>query len=371
MDSMTMVSVLLSLLVFAMAVLFAVTPYLQRKGEVFAVTLPAAAQGTREVSVLKKRYALAMAAVAIVFTAVCLASALKGSLSEFFVLFVVVLLADPVIGCALMLFYRRKLIALKRERGWNVQAVRSASVVGEEGDVVPKGISLKWNLLYLPILVATIAVIAVAYPSMPDMVPMHIGVDGAVDGWMKKGLGIFAIPVFMEIFLAACMMVSHYMMLKSKRWTDPGAPVTTAWAYGCYLRANTVLLVVMGVLLNAILGIGMALSFAGLIGLSEMTVAVVFVATILCVASIAVSLYFGQAGSRLLKRVENVSGASEDDKYWKLGMFYWNPDDAAAVLPERFGFGWTVNWARPAVWAWVVGFALLTVLFVVACFAFA
>lgn len=369
MDSMAMVSLMLSLFVFVMGVLLAITPYFQRKGEVFAVTLPAEAQNATEVSVMKRCYAVTEVVLAAAFASMCLNSALKSDLTEFFALFVIALLLESIIGYALMLCYRHKLIALKRERGWSVEAASSASIVGEEGGIVPKGLSVRWNLLHLPIIAATVAIIAVAYPSIPDMVPTHVGLDGVVNGWTQKGLGIFALPVGTEVFLAACMTLSHYMALKSKRWTDPGAPVTTAWAYGCYLRANTAVLVVVGLLLNTVLGIGMALSFIGLIGLPEMMAAVVFVAAILCVASVAVSVYFGQAGSRLLKRVENVSGASEDDRYWKLGMFYWNPDDAAAVLPERFGFGWTVNWACPIVWVWVVGFALLTALFVAICFA--
>ena len=47
-------------------------------------------------------------------------------------------------------------------------------------------------------------------------------------------------------------------------------------------------------------------------------------------------------------------------------MFYFNPDDASLFLPERFGVGWTLNWARPAVWAIVVGGLAITVAFVVA-----
>ena len=47
-------------------------------------------------------------------------------------------------------------------------------------------------------------------------------------------------------------------------------------------------------------------------------------------------------------------------------MFYCNPDDASLFLPERFGVGWTLNWARPAVWAIVAGGFMVTAAFVVA-----
>jgi uncharacterized membrane protein len=46
---------------------------------------------------------------------------------------------------------------------------------------------------------------------------------------------------------------------------------------------------------------------------------------------------------------------------------YYNPSDAAIVVPKRFGWGWTLNFARPVAWvylavvlAFVVGVMLLT-----------
>lgn len=39
-----------------------------------------------------------------------------------------------------------------------------------------------------------------------------------------------------------------------------------------------------------------------------------------------------------------VSGESET---WKLGVFYYNPDDKRIFLPKRTGLGFTINFARP------------------------
>ena len=54
----------------------------------------------------------------------------------------------------------------------------------------------------------------------------------------------------------------------------------------------------------------------------------------------------------------------DNDERWKLGVFYVNPDDASVFLPKRFGIGWTLNFARPAAWATVLGLVALTVVFV-------
>ncbi|HEY5985077.1 MAG TPA: DUF5808 domain-containing protein [Streptosporangiaceae bacterium] len=78
--------------------------------------------------------------------------------------------------------------------------------------------------------------------------------------------------------------------------------------------------------------------------------AVVFVAVLVCV---------GQSGSRLRIRASPGSGSArrtsvvnrDDDRYWRLGLLYFNRDDPSLLVPHRFGLGWTLNLARPAAWA--------------------
>jgi uncharacterized membrane protein len=38
-------------------------------------------------------------------------------------------------------------------------------------------------------------------------------------------------------------------------------------------------------------------------------------------------------------------------KGWN-GVFYFNPDDPALLVPKRFGIGYTLNFGNP--WSWVV-----------------
>ena len=49
---------------------------------------------------------------------------------------------------------------------------------------------------------------------------------------------------------------------------------------------------------------------------------------------------------------------STPDSGWYAGVFYYNPSDAAVIVPKRFGWGWTFNFARPAAWI-VLGAILL------------
>lgn len=65
----------------------------------------------------------------------------------------------------------------------------------------------------------------------------------------------------------------------------------------------------------------------------------------------------GQGGSRMpatdQTRIPSSSvpvGDRTPDRYWKLGVFYFNRDDSAVLVEKRFGLGYSLNFARPTAW---------------------
>lgn len=375
----TLTLLILVLVVPVSGALMAITPYLMPKRECFAVTVPEAAQQDGVLRGYKRKFALWCAALTVACTALMI----------FAVAPIMSAPADPstygsligaLVGCTLavtlvpfcfMLHFRKKVMALKRERGWFVPRQEAAVLVAE--DDVPHAVSLAWNLLYIPVLLVIIAIGAVAYPSMPDMIPMHADFAGSVNDYEPKSIGlVFGFPVLTVLFLAACFAFSHWMMIRSKRPTDPSAPVTSALAYGMFARAQSIFLLVTGLVLSIGIGVGFMLSSVGVLGLGEMAFIVVLMSLFVVAGAVVLSVVYGQAGSRLFSRMEASGGEAQlampadDDGHWKLGVFYYNPEDPSLWLCERFGIGWTMNLARPAAWAFVVGFALVTIAFIVA-----
>ncbi|KAA0127485.1 hypothetical protein FY557_12755 [Chryseobacterium sp. SN22] len=45
--------------------------------------------------------------------------------------------------------------------------------------------------------------------------------------------------------------------------------------------------------------------------------------------------------------------------FWKFGLFYYNKKDKRVFPPERYGFGWTVNFANPRS---VIAFSVILIL---------
>ncbi|HJF63427.1 MAG TPA: DUF1648 domain-containing protein [Gordonibacter urolithinfaciens] len=340
-----------------------VTPFLMRRGEVFAVTVPDTAAHDPYLRRLKRCYALIMSALTAVLTAVGAFGAFTGDAGLALAVLCVGMLLLCVGSYGLMLYFRAKVQSYKKEQGWQASARESVAVVGDAP--VPRAVSLKWNLLYLPVIAVTLAIGAVGYAQMPDLIPQHMNFQGEVTEYMEKTPFTILVPALIVAFVAACMAFAHWTILRSKRPSNPSAPATSALAYGMFARAQSILLVAGGLALS-LLGPVMELSFIGVIGLEQAGVFVVALALVIVVGSIVISLVYGQGGSRVFSRMAASERLlADDDEHWKLGVFYYNPDDASLFLPERFGIGWTTNWARPAVWAIMLAGLVLTVAFVV------
>ena len=341
-----------------------VTPFLMRRGEVFAVTVPDTAAHDPYLRRLKRRYALLMATLTAVLTAVGAFGAFTGDAGLALAVLCVGMLLLCIGSYGLMLYFRSKVRSYKKEQGWQASARESVAVVGDAP--VPRAVSLKWNLLYLPVIAVTLAIGAVGYAQMPDLIPQHMNFQGEVTEYMEKTPFTILVPALIVAFVAACMAFAHWTILRSKRPSNPSAPATSALAYGMFARAQSILLVAGGLALS-VLGPVMELSFIGVIGLEQAGVFVVALALVIVVGSIVVSLVYGQGGSRVFSRMAASERLlADDDEHWKLGVFYYNPDDASLFLPERFGIGWTMNWARPDVWAIMLAGLVLTVAFVAA-----
>lgn len=345
----------------------ALTPRLQPRGEVFSVSVPTSAWDDPRIRRLMNRYVAIVIAATVLFTVAALALCLMGNAEASLAVVVVASLALMVIGYGLILRYRAKVQGLKRACGWAAQSQQHVATIGEGVEQAPRPISLAWNWLYVPLVALTAAVVAVGYGSMPDAVPMHVDVSGNVTDMAPKSPMVAAFPVALEVFLAAVFAFCHWMVLRSKKGLEPGRPASSSWAYGMFAYAQTAFLLVMGLACTAACGLGMALAMIGIVSMGVAAAVIIGVALLCVVGDLIVGVKYGQSGSRVFRMEASDTLLSDDDRFWKLGMLYCNPDDASLFLPQRSGIGWTVNWGRPAVWALVVALVLFVAAFIAIC----
>jgi uncharacterized membrane protein len=323
------------------------------------VTIPTSACDDVRIRGFKVRYTLAMALVTAGATALVVSAVMMGGQGPATVSLIVAVLLIPALSFALMLLFRSRTMGLKREMGWETTSAKHSAIVAEVD--IPGPVSLGWEALNVPVIIATFAVGLILYPSMPDQVPMHMDLTGAVTDWTAKSTAIIVFPVLVQVVILASMVLAHWGITHSKKASSPSAPVSSAYAYGLYAHAQSVLLVVLGVVINLAM-VCIPLSFAGIMTLPVAALVVTLVAMVSAVASMVMGLVYGQAGSRIVARVEAAADMpADDDSHWAAGVLYVNRDEPALFLPERFGMGWTVNLARPAVWAIIAGFVAVIV----------
>ena len=91
--------------------------------------------------------------------------------------------------------------------------------------------------------------------------------------------------------------------------------------------------------------------YQGPIGLGLLPLAPIFTLVVILLLA-----RLGQGGSRLAPAQKSSTasvapvGDRTPDRYWKLGIIYFNPDDSAILVEKRFGLGYSVNFARPTTW---------------------
>ena len=64
---------------------------------------------------------------------------------------------------------------------------------------------------------------------------------------------------------------------------------------------------------------------------------------------------------RLIRLIRYAAGDRTPDTCWKLGMFYFNPEDPSIFVAKRFGIGYTLNFGNR--WSWAVLGALMVTIF--------
>ncbi len=350
----------MALITFLSGCLIAATPWLTREREAFAVSVPEAAQGDPRIRRMRRVFLACVLAVsaASAVAALVLYSAHPLAMAA-------VVCVPVATGFVLMLAFRARVRAIKRAEGWETRAARLSAVAGAAETNAPRPLPLAWSLLYVPVILATLALSLALYPRMPDPVPVHFDAAGAVDDYMAKGWQVVAMPMAVQAFMALCLTASHWQILRSRRPTSPEHPVASAIAYGMFARAQSAALLASGIVITASISI-MPLAFAGVVTSDQSFVALIVIIVGSILPNLAVPLVYGQAGSRLLRRMTAAGElAFDDDDRWRLGLFYVNREDPSVVVPRRFGVGWAMNWGNPRAWGLVAAFVAVVVAFAV------
>ncbi len=339
--------------------IFAFFPYLTRRTICMGVSIPEEMFADQRLKDIRKTYMISLLITGALVTGLAAASLL--------------LLPEEYMGYALgaaifvslisiFLFYVRaykKTRGLKQKEKWSTG--RTEFSVTETG--FRKGkitVSPLWFILYGLVIACTLIVFFSIYNSLPDTIVLNYNDLGNPGTAVPKTPFIILFPLSVQLVITLLMVFVYVVIGKARVQIDARNPEVSVARNRIFRYAWSAYTVFMG--LGMVILFGVMLFLPLLTGNITIIIAVPLGYTIIAVAgALVLSLVLGQSGSRLKLKEKTVGKEinRDDGRYWKLGAFYYNPDDPALFVEKRFGIGWTSNFARPLTWVLMALFLLI------------
>lgn len=350
-----------------LGVMVTAVPYLTRKTESFGVSIEEKHYQDPEIRGMRRAYALGTGTFAgMALLAGVLAAAF---LDENSLGWLLPVLAGAVLVAhsALYLRFHFRMKALKERRGLLSSEVQQ--IVVDTGFHREKRAHSHWWLVpHLVVAAATAGLCLFFYDRFPEQIVMQYDFQGNPTNVADKSYAAVLMPVAAQLFLILVFRIVNYSIAASKQQIDAAHPRRSLQQNLIFRRKWSGFLLFSGfllVLVFALIPLQMLLRFDARISGAVLLAVLLFI----LLGVIRLGFTTGQGGSRI--RVADAGTGTgnvnrDDDRHWKLGAFYFNPDDPALFLEKRFGVGWTVNWARPTAWVLLLGPLVLIAVFMLA-----
>lgn len=345
--------------VVAMMLLVALAvPALSRREVPFGVQVPPDHRDAPVIATARRRYRVTVlvgGGVLGVVTFVVLALTDRPSLT---VVAVAAVLAAMVVGYGRA---HRVIAETKRREDWYA-GLRQSVAVDTSLRTDPPRISWLWAVPAVVVLAATVVVGIVRYPDLPDQLAVHYNAAGEADRTVHKTFAAAFIAVFFQIGLTILLLALVPVITRVRAELDPAAPEQDAERHRRFVTGMARGLMVLALCLNVTMGVvSLAIWFGA--GTNRWLPAVLLLPTLVGVVVLLVPALRDRKASEGAHSGGPV--ARDDDKHWKGGIFYFNPDDPSVFVRRRFGVGWTINHGNPKGWLALGAMIAVVVLLVV------
>lgn len=374
------------IVVVTSGVLIAVMPFITRKSLLFGVRIPQAQTTHPEVQKLKRRFSLLVSIATVITTS---ALTLQYIFAPHWSVLMMLCAPLSLIAFQFAAYIPswRTALRLKTDNDWSVLEKGSADTRLALSRQTFSNIPWGWYAVSMLIAVSTGLIAVKTYSQIPDPMIIHWNAAMEPDGWLKKTtLSVFVFPLAMA-GVTLLIMISNLAVWRMKLQVNQ---YQTALSYTQHRLYRTLMSHLLGCI-NVII-CAMMLFFTGisyeLYHVSEHTLLIaIIVPTILMIlVPIAFTIKVGQGGNKLNPKIlpEDDTSAGlipksisvptinrQDDRFWKLGLFYYNKEDPTLFIEDRFGVNAGLNYARPSAWIFVAVLAAVliatTVLFAGIC----
>ncbi len=252
---------------------------------------------------------------------------------------------------------------LKTREGWYA-GQRQAVAVDTAGRTEQAPFPLLWFMPSLVLLAAMIITAFLRYPSLPDTIPIHFGMNGEPNGWANKMPGTFTLVV-LALLLTILLGALAWYMPRTRQQLNPAQPEASKIAQRVQRQGVTRVILLCSAFSNASFFLAALMSWQLLPTNGTSRLLAVLVPLVLLPAILFVLLVYSKRGTAQAQRVPKQDTGyvyRDDDQYWHGGLYYANPDDPTLWVEKRIGIGWTINFAHPQAKWLVIGFFVFIIL---------
>lgn len=329
------------------------TPLIAKRNIFFGITIPIEQREHDQVKQIRRAY-LRDSVIMAVLTLIAF-FVLKPYEEKSFTIAILVASFFPLVYHTvlyLIAYYRTK--QLKQQMGWATQEQISYEVVqpnitNEQRPVL----SNVWYVLPLVIIFLTVSHLVTIYDTLPERIITHYDITGTPDGFSEKSFfSVFGLS-FVQIFMIGLFLFVNWMVKASKYQLEPTNPSKSWQNTMQFRRLSSIFMYVLCLIIVLFFAI-MQLQTVYEVG-SDMVLATIIAELVLTTLVVVVFVMKALRLKRGPHTKETTVTSMDQDQYWKLGGFYYNPHDPAWIVEKRMGIGWTFNFAHPISWFVLLG----------------
>ncbi|HHV35052.1 MAG TPA: DUF1648 domain-containing protein [Syntrophomonadaceae bacterium] len=332
----------------------------------FGVRIPSQERLTSEVKEIRKGFLVGIAGITIIMLILaCVQFRLYPQWSLMFSIY------GPLIIVLMFLFiyFRswKRAKELKEKNNWITPGKGYSHSPVSEWKAKESKLPMVVNIPTLVIIIVLFILTFSLYHQLPASVPIHFDANSVPDAWLDKSYWSVSLIPLILYFTWLVFVFSSYLVVKQKITINKKDPILSFAQQQVYKQHLLISLGLMNIIITLLI-IPLQLIVLDLVSPSTLGVynnnwgftVGVFIAML---PMLIVYFRSGQGGRKLtllpealesieLRVIQDAPVDTEgdmlldDDRFWKMGLFYYNPADPSSFIENRFGVGTGFNFAR-------------------------
>lgn len=237
---------------------------------------------------------------------------------------------------------------LKKELGWQALS-KNRIILSFENKKEKITLSLWWFLIPLYLGLVTLAEVFLFYPKIPASLPMQFDFLGNVTSYANSNLFktkffIFMLPIFSLFITLISVLIIHFFIKKGDRLN--GGKISTLIKEKKIFKREMSLMLFFTSLVISLLFTFLTSIILGVLKVKKVTfmfINILFLTLIIFIPFLFIFKVLKERNVTIYSDEDELY--KDDDSFYKLGLFYYNPNDPAIMVEKRVGIGYDFNYA--------------------------